>query len=284
MEKEKRIYINGEETRYTINIKGQVKNLDTGKYLKGTFRRNEYHSFYLMLNGKQHTVLGHKLVAEAFLKNEDPEHYTIIDHIDRDKHNNCLENLRWTTPSENALNAEKTSKQKVKYLSSEELLEFNGKTIKEFPNYMVNKEGTVVNKLTSRILSPSDRCGYKRVALKDASSGKTSLRSVHRLVYETFMGEIPEKLVVDHIDGDKSNNCLENLRVVSQSENMYNAFKNGHKGQKPIYQYSKDNKFIKKYDSIQAAADDMNVTHAAIRSAAARKGTSCGYRWYYEEF
>lgn len=47
--------------------------------------------------------------------------------------------------------------------------------------------------------------------------------SVHRLVWETFNNcEIPEGLVIDHLDGCKTNNCLNNLRCVTQKDNVNN--------------------------------------------------------------
>lgn len=53
--------------------------------------------------------------------------------------------------------------------------------------------------------------------------------------------------------------------------------------QKVIYQYDSTGKFIKKYLSIQEAADAMGVTHAAVRSASQRKDTCKGYYWIKEE-
>ena len=48
--------------------------------------------------------LVHRLVAFAFVENPDPENYTIVDHIDRNKQNNRADNLRWTNHSGNAFN------------------------------------------------------------------------------------------------------------------------------------------------------------------------------------
>jgi len=47
----------------------------------------------------------------------------------------------------------------------------------------------------------------------------------HRIVWEMFNGEIPEGFVVDHIDGNPSNNTIENLRVCTNQENAYNSKK-----------------------------------------------------------
>ena len=44
--------------------------------------------------------------------------------------------------------------------------------------------------------------------------------TIHRIVAETFLGSIPEGYDVDHIDGDKSNNSVTNLEIVTHQENM----------------------------------------------------------------
>lgn len=58
--------------------------------------------------------------------------------------------------------------------------------------------------------------GYRRLRLNK------KLHYQHRVIYEMFIGEIPEGMEVDHIDGNPSNNLLCNLRLVSHNENMYN--------------------------------------------------------------
>lgn len=44
--------------------------------------------------------------------------------------------------------------------------------------------------------------------------------TIHRIVAETFLGSIPEGYDVDHLDGDKSNNSVTNLEIVTHQENM----------------------------------------------------------------
>ena len=72
---------------------------------------------------------------------------------------------------------------------------------------------------------------------------------------------------------------MSNLRLVTQSDNMKNAMKNGHKGQILVLQYDKKGNFIQEFESIQKAADAMGVSHAAIRSAIDRNGTCKNYIW-----
>jgi hypothetical protein len=70
-----------------------------------------------------------------------------------------------------------------------------------------------------KLLSQScDRNGYLKIALS-IDNGKPKTFNVHRLIAKAFIG-INDGMVVDHIDGDKKNNNISNLRVVTHSENI----------------------------------------------------------------
>lgn len=71
------------------------------------------------------------------------------------------------------------------------------------------------------------RNGYLQVGV---SKPKTTLIYVHRLVYETFIGNIPEGYQIDHINTIKTDNRLENLRCVTHKENMSNPLTIKHLG------------------------------------------------------
>lgn len=94
-------------------------------------------------------------------------------------------------------------------------------------DYYITKEGKVANIKTENgfvtyfklIKQDKSSVGYCRVPLK-IEKGKEKKFLVHRLVYETFKGEIQEGYVIDHIDGNPKNNNLENLRVCTQKENI----------------------------------------------------------------
>ena len=77
--------------------------------------------------------------------------------------------------------------------------------------------------LTEKILKPSNnKIAYSQVLLR--KDGKTITRTIHQLVAESFLGHTPcgYKLVVDHINHDRYDNRLENLRLVTTSENNLN--------------------------------------------------------------
>ena len=75
------------------------------------------------------------------------------------------------------------------------------------------------------IKTRKDKDGYLR--FNTMIGGKHATLLVHRLVASTFLGPAPEGLVVDHIDRDKTNNSIENLRYASHAINVRNA--NRHK-------------------------------------------------------
>ena len=85
----------------------------------------------------------------------------------------------------------------------------------------INKCGDVYSSSTGEKLvwNLSHKYYYVHVGGKD--------RLVHRVVAETFIPNPDNLPEVDHIDGDKSNNCVENLRWVTRSQNMKYAFESG---------------------------------------------------------
>lgn len=91
---------------------------------------------------------------------------------------------------------------------------------KDIGSYIVYSDGKVYSKITSKFLNPTKSNGGYLVL----GSG---LGSVHRLVVKTFMGEIPKGLAVNHKDGNKRNNRLGNLEIVTYSENMKHAYRTG---------------------------------------------------------
>ena len=104
------------------------------------------------------------------------------------------------------------------------------KEIPGFPGYEISIEGEVYFKgdVSCRKRRPSGICiqnrnrlGYKTVAINIC--GEKNRYYVHRLMGITFLDNKDNKKEIDHIDGDPSNNRLENLRWATHKENLNNS-------------------------------------------------------------
>lgn len=100
------------------------------------------------------------------------------------------------------------------------------KDISEFEGYQVSTLGRVRSMRTDKplILSPGQKgAGYLCVNLR--KDGKSYSRTIHRLVYQTFVG--PTDLDVSHVDGDASNNRLDNLYAATHRDNIRDKYAHG---------------------------------------------------------
>lgn len=98
--------------------------------------------------------------------------------------------------------------------------------INGFPNYSVSNTGKVRNDNSGKTKVPvRGTTGYYNVDLYN--NGKRSKISIHRIVGETFVDNPNNKPQINHIDGNKLNNNVENLEWVTASENMQHAFRSG---------------------------------------------------------
>ncbi|AKU43340.1 HNH endonuclease [Bacillus phage Silence] len=115
-----------------------------------------------------------------------------------------------------------------------------------YKGYFVDKAGNVWSSKRKELtkLSPqSNGRGYLQVTL--STNEKTRTKLVHRLVAETFLGTV-NNLTVNHKDGDKTNNSLENLEIVSQKINNRHSWEIGlsKKGEKHSRAKISDEKLI----------------------------------------
>lgn len=167
------------------------------------------------------------------------------------------------------------------------------KYIKGFDGqYMVSKDGKIKSlnyKGTGeeKVLKPYlDRDGYERIGLSYHS--KHICKYVHRLVAEAFIDNPNELETVDHIDNNKTNNSVENLRWLSREENVRKAA-NEHIGlpethnAKPVEQYDINNNFIGCYASASEASRNTGIRQSNISKSIIypNRYTAGGYIWKF---
>ena len=99
------------------------------------------------------------------------------------------------------------------------------KVLDLFSGYSICENGEIVNRYGAIITPQLSKNGYIRVELWQRNKGKKYL--LHRLLAEAFIPNPSGHPVVNHIDGNKTNNDLGNLEWCSRSENQIHAYRNG---------------------------------------------------------
>ena len=133
--------------------------------------------------------------------------------------------------------------------------------------------------LSDRYIGNEDKQGYIKVCL--SKNGKVKHWQIHRLVYETFIGLIPDGMVINHKDQNPSNNRIENLEVCTQKENV--NYGNRH------YKLSVANGKIvecietgERFRSASYAAKKLGLTQGHISSCCrGERNTTGGYHFKY---
>jgi hypothetical protein len=152
-------------------------------------------------------------------------------------------------------------------------------------NYCVSNFGKCFSKKTGKELSTQCISGYKKVKLRD--NDKSESYNLHYLVYISFNTDYANNKVIDHKDGNKLNNNLVNLRCVTQSENVKNAYKNNLKmhQQNIIQAFDKNNVLIKEFDNIKDAYIFINHKNGASIQNCLRgiNKTSGKYIWKFKD-
>lgn len=92
-----------EATNYEVSNLGRVRNSKTRYILNPDKSGTGYSqvSIKIINTNKFQRRYVHRLVATYWIDNDDPQNKTEVNHKNMDKHDNCVDNLEWVTPSEN---------------------------------------------------------------------------------------------------------------------------------------------------------------------------------------
>jgi hypothetical protein len=151
-------------------------------------------------------------------------------------------------------------------------------------SYLISNKGNVYSRRDNILKTPrKDVNGYMRVFLyKD---GHRKFVAVHRLVALAFIPNPENKPQVNHIDGDKTNNNVENLEWCTNRENTIHAYETGlNKNRESIHQYSLDGKLIRIWTSAYEIERVLGIGNTTIQAACTRKNHKTkGFYWMYEK-
>lgn len=130
------------------------------------------------------------------------------------------------------------------------------------------------------LLGSKNRKGYKMVCLY--KNGKSKWFFIHRLVYEAFVGFITDGLQIDHVSNNKTDNRLQNLQLLTRSENNKKKFADN-----PMLRYVKATKIKcietnQIFSSQSEASKKMNLRNQSInRVLKGKRKHTGGYSFEY---
>lgn len=329
-------------TNYHISTFGNIKNIITNKFLKPCNKAGYYHVSLVNSTSRKSFKI-HRLVAIAFISN--PENKPEVNHKDKNKLNNHINNLEWTTRAEN--NLHRCKNLEIKTNKNKSLNRIDKETNIIIQSYNSIEEAALwafENNLTKNIHNGRNSIGNCICGLSDSSYGfkwkliqtkhldneiwkqihientndkkyfvsnlgrfKNSrgrimdnyklndngyIRIVicnktyilHRLIALVFIDNPENKSQVNHIDGNKINNAVNNLEWVTCQENQIHKHKTGlgNNFTRKIIQYTLDNIFIKEHKSISSASKYTNISKSSISGVLrGKRKTSGGFIWKY---
>jgi len=332
---------------YSVSNFGNVKNNLNNKLMKLNLKGG-YYNIMLTNSECRKAFKVHRLVGLAFIPN--PDNKRTVNHKDKNKCNNKLENLEWMTHEEQTQHRSiglilkpNTNKPIYRLSKNDEILDFfnsiedagkwavennltsnvhngrnaignclNGLT-KTAYNYkwkftnndsLENEEWREINVnklLNEEIISDKkyyvsnlgrfknsygtimenykpNEDGYIRVYIYNKTF------AIHRVVAFTFLQNPENKETVNHKDGNKLNNAVDNLEFATNKEQQIHkhSIGLGNNFTRKIKQYDLNWNLIKEYTSISSAAKEMNISKGSIQGVLLGKNkTAAGFIWKY---
>ena len=175
--------------------------------------------------------------------------------------------------------------------------------VKSLKRKVKNKNGyrIVEEKILKNLINDM---GYYTVNLR--KDNQNNIKLIHRLIAENYISNKNNYPIINHIDGNKLNNNIDNLEWCTYSHNIKEAFKLGlnkytykenfkhdywknkkgkeHSKSKSINQYDVEGNFIKEWESLTQASRELNINLIYISNVCrGKQRVAGGYKWKFKE-
>jgi len=270
----------GEEFKYITNFEnyiitsnGRVFNLRYKKPRLVNGCAYNYAQRVTLSKGHKTVVMNIHVLVMTHFNPKDPKDDWYIVHKNKDVYDNRLSNLEWAKvePVQPTVTIESLTKPGEIW-----------KDVSDYPDNKVSNLGRVLNTSTMYVLqsNPDKDDGYVYVTLYNKSGRKTF--KAHILIANAFLQKPSYKVTVNHKNGIKHDNCLENLEWATPSQQAKHARKIGLIPStitgNPVAKYKDDQK-VKEYKSIKDAARDTGISDVRIRDAIKGIRNHTGFTW-----
>ena len=167
------------------------------------------------------------------------------------------------------------------------------KTHRIYTQYAASRDGYIIH-ITKQVPNKGieNKMGYMMQTVWKFDESKKKNVLVHRIVWETYNGEIPAGKEIDHIDNDKKNNKFDNLQLLNHSANCKKAvkscidLKSRFENRKCLKSINLTTREVKYYFSLTSAAKHLDINSSSIwkvcesiyKSALSKKD---GYRYSF---
>lgn len=161
--------------------------------------------------------------------------------------------------------------------------------IKGLENYKISREGKIINITRNKELTCTIKSGYHYVSLVNEFEKKRKSYRVHILIAMTFINndDRKNKTFVNHKNGKKLDNRIENLEWITPTRNVVHALETGLivPLKRRVDKYDLKNNFIETYESIKDAAEKCNIDDASIVKVCRKSGRkkAGGFKWKYTD-
>jgi hypothetical protein len=286
--------------KYEASTLGRIRNIKTKSILSSSTDMGGYLAMNLYdINGNKINLKVHRIIAETFIPN--PEAKLTVNHENKKRTDNRVCNLTWATHQEQIKHMKTfeppIKKNKIADIPLDDLLNEIWKPVSGFDRYFISNMGRLkyykykrntlkYNKDDKMIITTGViQSGYLTSTISNGKDNKETFR-IHRLVAREFLTNPDMLPFVNHKDGSKTNNKLDNLEYISPSDNTKHAhdtglYKKG--GKRAIYKLDNYYKIDKEYDSILNAKKELKLGNSLTDILKGSKKSCKGFYWCYKE-